>query len=64
MHRFFLDVKVAADQCGFYLNTYFDDVDHGSFDVICIRLEGKRSSCSVCSQGHFAVLSARQLRVF
>lgn len=34
MHRFFLDVKTAAAQRGYYLNTYFDDVDHDGFDVI------------------------------
>lgn len=34
MHKLFLDVKVAAGQRGYYLNTYFDDVDHDGFDVI------------------------------
>lgn len=34
MHRLFLDVKVAAARTGYYLNTYFDDVDHDGFDVI------------------------------
>ena len=34
MHRLFLDVKVAAARRGYYLNTYFDDVDHDGFDVI------------------------------
>lgn len=34
MHRFFLDVKTAAARRGYYLNTYFDDVDHDGFDVI------------------------------
>lgn len=34
MHRLFLDVKTAAAQRGYYLNTYFDDVDHDGFDVI------------------------------
>lgn len=34
MHRFFLDVQTAAASRGYYLNTYFDDVDHDGFDVI------------------------------
>lgn len=34
MHRFFLDVQTAAATRGYYLNTYFDDVDHDGFDVI------------------------------
>jgi hypothetical protein len=34
MHRLFLDLKVAAARRGYYLNTYFDDIDHDGFDVI------------------------------
>jgi hypothetical protein len=34
MHRLFLDVQSAAASDGYYLNTYFDDVDHDGFDVI------------------------------
>lgn len=34
MHRLFLDLKTAAAQRGYYLNTYFDDVDQDGFDVI------------------------------
>lgn len=34
MHRLFYDVKLAAAQRGYYLNSYFDDVDHDGFDVI------------------------------
>jgi hypothetical protein len=34
MHRLFLDLKTAAARSGYYLNTYFDDVDHDGFDVI------------------------------
>lgn len=34
MHKLFLDTKVAAATSGYYLNTYFDDVDHDGFDVI------------------------------
>jgi hypothetical protein len=34
MHRLFLDLKTAAALRGYYLNTYFDDVDHDGFDVI------------------------------
>lgn len=34
MHRLFLDVKLAAARHGYYLNTYFDDVDRDGFDVI------------------------------
>jgi len=34
MHRLFLDLQTAAARRGYYLNTYFDDVDHDGFDVI------------------------------
>jgi hypothetical protein len=34
MHRLFLDVKLTAARNGYYLSTYFDDVDHDGFDVI------------------------------
>lgn len=34
MHRLFYDVKLAAARRGYYLNSYFDDVDHDGFDVI------------------------------
>lgn len=34
MHRLFYDVKLSAARHGYYLNTYFDDVDHDGFDVI------------------------------
>ena len=34
MHRLFLDLQSAAASSGYYLNTYFDDVDHDGFDVI------------------------------
>lgn len=34
MHRFFYEVKLSAARNGYYLNTYFDDVDHDGFDVI------------------------------
>jgi hypothetical protein len=34
MHRFSYDIKLAAAQHGYYLNTYFDDVDHDGFDII------------------------------
>ncbi|TDQ66888.1 hypothetical protein ATL17_0894 [Maritalea mobilis] len=34
MHRLFLDVKTSAARHGYYLNTYFDTVDHDGFDVI------------------------------
>lgn len=34
MHRLFLDLQTAAARNGYYLNTYFDDVDHDGFDVI------------------------------
>lgn len=34
MHRLFLDTKLAAARRSYYLNTYFDDVDHDGFDVI------------------------------
>lgn len=34
MHRLFYDVKLAAARRGYYLNSYFDDVDNDGFDVI------------------------------
>ena len=34
MHRLFLDTKLAAARRSYYLNTYFDEVDHDGFDVI------------------------------
>ncbi len=34
MHKFSLDIKVAAARKNYYLNSYFDDVDHDGFDVI------------------------------
>jgi hypothetical protein len=34
MHRLFLDIQTAAATRGYYLNTYFDAVDHDGFDVI------------------------------
>lgn len=34
MHRLCFDVQLAAAQRGYYLNTYYDDVDHDGFDVI------------------------------
>lgn len=34
MHRLFFDVQLAAAKSGYYLNTYFDNVDHDGFDVI------------------------------
>ena len=33
-NRLFYDVKLAAARRGYYLNTYFDDVDKDGFDVI------------------------------
>lgn len=34
MHRLCHDLQLAAARRGYYLNTYFDDVDHDGFDVI------------------------------
>ena len=34
MHRLFFDMQLSAARSGYYLNTYFDDVDHDGFDVI------------------------------
>lgn len=34
LHRLFYDIKLAAARRGYYLNSYFDDVDHDGFDVI------------------------------
>jgi hypothetical protein len=34
MHRLCLDMQLAAAQRGYYLNTYYDDVDHDGFDLI------------------------------
>jgi hypothetical protein len=34
MHRLCFDIQLAAAQRGYYLNTYYDDVDHGGFDLI------------------------------
>ncbi|MBY6068810.1 hypothetical protein KUW17_18855 [Leisingera aquaemixtae] len=34
MNKLFLDVKTSAARRGYYLNTYFDTVDHDGFDVI------------------------------
>ena len=34
MNRFFFDIKLAAARRDYYLNSYFDDVDHDGFDVI------------------------------
>lgn len=51
MHRMFFDVKLAATRSGYYLNTYFDDVDHDGFDVIfddkdCLKKTQVKSVCS------------------
>jgi hypothetical protein len=34
MHRLCFDIQLAAAQRGYYLNTYYDDVDHDGFDLI------------------------------
>ncbi len=34
MHRLCLDLQLAAARRGYYLNTYYDDVDHDGFDLI------------------------------
>jgi hypothetical protein len=34
MHRLCFDVQCAAARNGYYLNTYYDDVDHDGFDLI------------------------------
>lgn len=34
MHRLCFDVQLAAAERGYYLNTYYDDVDHDGFDLI------------------------------
>jgi hypothetical protein len=34
MHRLCFDIQLAAARRGYYLNTYYDDVDHDGFDVI------------------------------
>ena len=34
MNKLFLDIKTSAAKQGYYLNTYFDTVDHDGFDVI------------------------------
>ena len=34
MHRLLLDIKTGAARRGYYLNSYFDNVDHDGFDVI------------------------------
>lgn len=34
MHRLCFDLKVVAAARGYYLNTYWDDVDHDGFDLI------------------------------
>lgn len=34
MHRLCFDLKVVAATRGYYLNTYWDDVDHDGFDLI------------------------------
>ena len=34
MHRLCFDLQLAAAQRGYYLNTYYDDVDHDGFDLI------------------------------
>lgn len=34
MNKLFLDIKTSAAKRGYYLNTYFDTVDHDGFDVI------------------------------
>jgi hypothetical protein len=34
MHRLCFDMQLAAARHGYYLNTYYDDVDHDGFDLI------------------------------
>lgn len=34
MHRLCFDLQLAAARHGYYLNTYYDDVDHDGFDLI------------------------------
>jgi hypothetical protein len=34
MHRLCFDIQLAAARRGYYLNTYYDDVDHDGFDLI------------------------------
>lgn len=34
MHRLLLDIKTCAARRSYYLNSYFDNVDHDGFDVI------------------------------
>jgi len=34
LHRLCFDLQLAAARRGYYLNTYYDDVDHDGFDVI------------------------------
>jgi hypothetical protein len=34
MHRLCFDLRLAAARRGYYLNTYYDDVDHDGFDLI------------------------------
>jgi hypothetical protein len=34
MHRLSFDIQLAAARRGYYLNTYYDDVDHDGFDLI------------------------------
>lgn len=34
MHRLCFDVQLAAARSGYYINTYYDDVDHDGFDII------------------------------
>jgi len=34
MHRLSFDIQLAAARGGYYLNTYYDDVDHDGFDLI------------------------------
>lgn len=50
MHKLFFDLKLAAAHRGYYLNTYFDDVDHDGFDVIfddkdCLKKTQVKSVC-------------------
>lgn len=60
MHRLFYDIKAAAARRGYYLNTYFDDVDHDGFDVIfddqdCIKKAQVKSVCSSASTNSWAI---------
>ncbi|MDE2388711.1 MAG: hypothetical protein KGN35_06460 [Betaproteobacteria bacterium] len=34
LHRFLYDIKLEAARNSYYLNSYFDDIDHDGFDVI------------------------------